>query len=287
MDDRRFDALTRALAQGSSRRTALKGLIGGLVGGIAVTTGTGRAGAGVVEECDCPVVACQSVRCEGESCIYEDNCEDACTQCNTSTGVCDPKICGPCEACSRGVCFDTCGDGGKCCDDLCVPECCTDQDCPSYEDQCGTNYCIDGVCDPRNNCTTSQRCCGFGTSGAYCADECCSDQDCPGCEICNISGICEETECCGDSDCVSVCGDCVEGTCVPRCTGDDYCCAYANDCRAPGDCCTDDDCPCGGACSDGTCYPQPPCPEGEECCGDECVPLGQCVHLCLPEGRPL
>ena len=45
MDDRRFDALTRALARGSSRRTALKGLVGGLLGGAVMTTRLDRAGA--------------------------------------------------------------------------------------------------------------------------------------------------------------------------------------------------------------------------------------------------
>ena len=32
-----------------------------------------------------------------------------------------------------------------------------------------------------------------------------------------------------------------------RCTTGEYCCAFANDCRAPGECCTDSECPCGGA----------------------------------------
>jgi hypothetical protein len=35
MDDRRFDALTRALGQRGSRRTGLKGLLG--LGGVAAT----------------------------------------------------------------------------------------------------------------------------------------------------------------------------------------------------------------------------------------------------------
>ena len=62
MDDRRFDALTRALAHGSSRRTALKGLFGGVIGGVALTTRLDRAGAGVEMPCDPP---CAGICCNG------------------------------------------------------------------------------------------------------------------------------------------------------------------------------------------------------------------------------
>ena len=189
------------------------------------------------------------------------------------------------QACSRGACSrQPAVVGERCCDDICQAQCCTSADCPSYEEQCGTNNCVGGECIPTPNCTVEQRCCGYDTPGAYCADECCSDAECPGCEICNGAGICEETECCGDSDCASVCGECVEGTCVPRCDTREICCSSRNECLNPGQCCSDDECPCGGSCSEGTCYPQPPCPEGQECCADECVPLGQCSQLCLPEG---
>ncbi len=227
MDDRSFDALTRALARGSSRRTALKALFGGVVGGVALTTRLDHAGA----------------------------------------QACDP----PCP--------------GICCNGECAPQCCSAADCdPFAEDECRITICDEtGHCASIAECLEGQRCCNLGTPEHYCAN-CCSDEECPGCEICNLTGICEQPECCGDSDCVSVCGECVEGTCFSRCTTAEYCCAFANDCRSPGECCTDDECPC-GFCIDGVCLPEPPCLENEECCGDECVPLGECAHLCLPEGE--
>jgi hypothetical protein len=226
MDDRQFDALTRALARGSSRRTALKGLLGALVGGVALTTRLDKAGA----------------------------------------QACDP----PCP--------------GICCNGECAPQCCSAVDCdPFAENECRTTICDEtGHCASIAECLEGQQCCNLGTPEHYCA-YCCSDEGCPGCQVCN-AGVCEQPECCGDSDCVSVCGECVEGECITRCTTGEYCCAFANDCRALGECCTDDECPCGGACIDGTCLPQPPCLEGQECCGDECVPLGECAHLCIPEG---
>ena len=39
MDHQRFDALTRSLARGTSRRRLLKGLLGGLAGGAALGSG--------------------------------------------------------------------------------------------------------------------------------------------------------------------------------------------------------------------------------------------------------
>ena len=63
MDDRRFDSLTRALAQGTSRRTLIKGLLG--LGGIAA--------AGVVVRNEGPAEAAvrrtptpTPVRCPGQ-----------------------------------------------------------------------------------------------------------------------------------------------------------------------------------------------------------------------------
>src|SRR5690349_7713647 len=128
MDDQRFDALTRALARGSSRRTALKGLFGGLVGGVAIATRLDQASAGVPDECDCVAVPCKSLTCVSGECVYQDLCTDACTVCNTETGACDPKVCDPCHECSRGVCLNQCEDG-FCCDGVCKEQCCVDSDC--------------------------------------------------------------------------------------------------------------------------------------------------------------
>ncbi len=249
MDDQRFDALTRALARGSSRRTALKGLFLGVVGGVSLTMRQDRAGA--------------------------------------QTECVDSSDCNPCQECIEGECsYPVSYPDGLCCGTegnyYCSPECCSSDNCePIYENQCGISICNgSGYCEGITTCVTGQRCCNSGTPEHYCG-VCCADTECPGCSVC-VNGTCSHPECCGDSDCTSICGECVEGTCVTRCTSVEYCCAFANDCRAPGECCTDDECPCGGSCIDGTCYPQPPCPEGQECCADTCVTSGTCE--CIVSG---
>ena len=45
MDGQRFDNLTKALASGASRRRVLKGLVGGIAGGLAAAFGRHRVGA--------------------------------------------------------------------------------------------------------------------------------------------------------------------------------------------------------------------------------------------------
>ncbi len=51
MDKVKFDALTRAFATGTSRRTAIKGIFGGVIGGVAVATRLDFAGA---QQCRTP-----------------------------------------------------------------------------------------------------------------------------------------------------------------------------------------------------------------------------------------
>src|SRR6478609_4967816 len=119
MDIRKFDDLTRSMASGRSRRTVIKVLFGGVVGGIAIA---GRpaygALAGVAEtECmndgDCEVGMCCAGVCRDiECCIDNPDPNSTCPE-GTSCfeGVCDPVLgcgsddqCAGDEICCEGVC---------------------------------------------------------------------------------------------------------------------------------------------------------------------------------------
>src|SRR5690242_5859203 len=90
MDDRRFDALTRAMAQGSSRRTAIKGLLGGVLGGATLGRTLMPASAQPVCEIDA-------------------DCPEPCSVC--VQGQCVPICDGPDVIC----CDDICYNGNSCC----------------------------------------------------------------------------------------------------------------------------------------------------------------------------
>src|SRR5690348_14714197 len=85
MDDRRFDAWTRSLASGLSRRKVLKGLIGGAVLGGAAATGLDEVAAQ-----GCPD---GQFLCNDTCCPNANNCcggETCCPpgQCNQTVGAC-------------------------------------------------------------------------------------------------------------------------------------------------------------------------------------------------------
>ena len=96
MDDQRFDALTRAFARGTSRRTAIKGLFGGVIGGVALTARLNNAGAQTpcetADDCILPD-ACTRATCEdteaGGLCAYEGGCDEGlCLECDNGTSEC-------------------------------------------------------------------------------------------------------------------------------------------------------------------------------------------------------
>jgi len=268
MDKLKFDALTRAFATGTSRRTAIKGLFGGAAAVAVATTRLDRAGAQgysctpatVLDDCplsdECSWATCEA---DGEAyfCVYHGGCGNghccngACQEC------CDSSDCGGCEVCNSGVCEYACtgcqecegldgsaqcvdlSSGGVCCDGVWYEggQCCYTGDCILPDATfCSSVICQDHLCTVVPECPDDQQCCGYGAEGAYCA-ECCSDSDC------YIAGPCST---------------CEEGWCTTP------------------ECCSDSDCPDCSYCHQGTCYGE--CSQSQECCHDECVPFDTCCR---------
>ena len=211
MDKQKFDALTRAFATGSSRRTAIKGIFGGAVG-VAVAThpprprrcaGSGRVCAGNGRR---GLSASRRVH-HGPPAwtarvLYSGGCED-CDVCDTLSGTCINQ-CGACEDCAGGQCYSTCSGcescvGGQCvsyCTDcqkcqgqgVCVDlsdgvccggtwigggQCCSTGDCIAPDATfCSSVICDNYICTNVPECPDDQQCCGLGSEGAYCADCC-------------------------------------------------------------------------------------------------------------------
>ncbi len=143
MDDRRFDAFTRALGQRGSRRAALKTLLG--LGGIAAV---GRIAIGDdVQAAPRPTPVSRPPRCPGS----QTPCATGCC-CPSGTQNCggdccptgDYSVC--CDgACCNGICYGEelcCPLGQLVCGGVCLPPgaCCTDFDCTSG--RCLNNACV-------------------------------------------------------------------------------------------------------------------------------------------------
>lgn len=150
MDDRRFDAFTKHLAETPSRRRVLKGLAGGIAGGLLVRLGAAGTAAA---KCAAP-----NVRCRGVCCPAPTN----------GTATCADRTCGI-----------ACNSGYVPCNGACVPgNCCTNADC-AFPDTCGgggvTNVCghiacVNGTCPAGQDCLNDTCSCHF--------NPCASDSDC-------------------------------------------------------------------------------------------------------------
>ena len=173
MDDRRFDSVTRAMANGASRRSVIKALLGlGALAGAgsvlheADAARRGFAGPPILKPTPTPPISdCDGLSCNGDCC---DPDETIC--CN---GFCCNGTCHESQCCPPG--WSWCADVG-CCDGQCIG---------------GTQCCA-------NNAVCNGECCG---DDAYCClkedgskvcrsdGQCCSDAQCDG-GTCDSQGFC-------------------------------------------------------------------------------------------------
>lgn len=254
MDDKRFDAWTRLLAEGHTRRKVLKIFAGGAILGGAAATRLDQATA----QCPERQVLCNDICVDLGSDAA--NCGACATQCSAGL-LCCAGICQEC--CSTDDCepCERCIDGGAC-----QPLDCGD---------CAT--CLDGACVPDSIlCPEGQVACCEGNE-LFCS-ECCDDSDCGSCELCH-QGDCVPCErgslvCCDDI-CVS------DGEC---CVGFGEVCgllevsAASDDWPAQLDCCdglvccdTGNGSVCAACCSDHE------CPRGSICCAGQCRDIECCI----------
>jgi hypothetical protein len=221
MEGRRFDALTRALASGRSRRQLLKVALG--MGGVSLgAAAVASTGDRETEAARRPTPTPRPPVCPGRQVPINGVC--SCPLGNTKCGAeCCPD--GKAECCDGACCYGSCYGEELCCptghvmcEGQCVAECCTSEDCPERSScDSETHLC---VCDP--DCFG--RTCGDDGCGGSCGS-CGQNEDCVECN-CQCIPQCEGREC-GDDSCGGSCGDCEQGLvcsggqcidCVPVCT---------------------------------------------------------------------
>ena len=241
MDDRRFDALVKALARDGSRRSMLKGLLG--LGGAAVAGGALlESGAEAARR---PAPTPKPVKCpgrqtwDGNACVCYSPpapgihvCGPDC--CNGLPG--DPPSTTHSECCDNACCFGTCYG-----EELCCP---TNLDASSglasykvCEDASGSACCeIDQYCCPVDG-------------GMSCSDIPCDEPD--GCDLCESAD-----DCCFINDQFVAC---VDLTVLGNC-----CTAATCELEDLDNCLT-------SACIDFECQQVSTCAPGDICCAGECV----------------
>lgn len=228
MDGARFDTITRRLAAGVSRRTALKGVATGLLAALGLRDGADAQ----VSRAQCGNKTCKNnpARCDdGCVCCVYSNGNSRCRP----PGTCAPGI----ATCAEGEIVDPilgcvpaeCATASDCgADDPCVGYACEAGLCRSTEllpkgSPCGVGQaCVDGACRGRGGCTGSSQCqAGFGFCGG---DEVCTGTVCvasvEGAFVCGDTNGLANTPCSGESS--GECGPgrlCVTGFCGgPVCT---------------------------------------------------------------------
>lgn len=303
MDNRRFDALTKAMAKSANRRGLLKGLFG--LGGAAVAGDV--FGPGDSEAARRPTPTPAPPKCpgnqtwNGSKCV----CPAGLSQCIPNGG---PACCNDVTIAPGAPGYSTCCDNA-CCQGTCYGEerCCATNARPGGLDPtnriCHTT--LGDVCCPyRDVCCLVDGCCEtVCTSGASGVDSCCpvedfcpggsesADRCCTGATICCDGGtdhnacvdLSQPAQCCIDSDCdtpPSGSTHCVVGTCV------DHICRYT-DCNAATEVCCPDNagvyaCRVGDEC----CLTSETCADTcEACVGFVCVDDPN-TFPCGPENDP-
>ena len=229
--------------------------------------------------------SCQAGQCEivcGDGLCAGDledycNCSEDCPA-STCTGCCAGT------KCKTGDTLESCGSGGKACEECTGGEVCEAGDCTcTVEDykecaggdvywfdscgvqgeqfaKCGNHACADTACQPPS------------CPDAFCnGDEtqCTCKEDCGGCTGCCSGTVCEggtaPAQCgqngAGCQDCTADAGSCIDQQCQCAC-GDGMCCAEEDCASCPGDC--------------GDCCGNELCDNGEtyETCEEDCVTEG-------------
>ena len=260
-----FDDLSRALAETTSRRTALRLLAATAAGGILSAVGATSAAAAckrVGRSCFADTECCTG-RCSPETLecckVFGKNCS-ANAQC--CTGICRRGKCA-CKATGRSCTRDL-----QCCSLNCSGGTCAEgQGCSPTQAECGTGCCAetDQCCytEPEDNwcCQAGEACCQDRAGNRQCCDpdtEFCFYGE-VGCMSRNLS--CDPEEVCaagGQKGCHLGC------SCVPTTHGIAFCAEKPPQCADVQSCETNADCPAGSHCG-------PIQSLANICCGLKCV----------------
>ena len=154
MDERRFDALTKALVGAKpSRREALRRLAGGALatvfGGVALEGASAQVGT--------------EARTCGQRCDLDSQC-NAGLQCGAASEECFaiPNSRDNCSGngdCTRN--FETCNNNGRCVNTVApsdCDECSRNGDCEEAGRVCSNGRCIVAECTDNSDCSRRKRC---------------------------------------------------------------------------------------------------------------------------------
>jgi len=207
-----FDELAKALAEGVSRREALRRIGGGLAGALFVSLGWTRVAWGDTR------AACKSL-CGGMG-KNGKQCMDVCLSCPSATSVCGPAgaktCCGGGHVCISGTC--QCPSGTAVCGGNCVDTTSDRNNCGGCGTQCSTyEVCNSGVCA----CTKTVCLSDFGSTTYVCVDTDTDPRNCGGCAWGGGTGMLCASGVCVGGQCVcqqgwSACGP---GCCPPQLNG--------------------------------------------------------------------
>jgi len=145
MDGQRFDALTRSLVDGTTRRRVLRTVGGTLIGGIVAAIGSRE----VVAKATCRA---DGNRCSrGDQCCGGGCCVGVCTSLYRDSGNCGAcgHACAADQICASNRCCAapnaTCTTDTECCGFSCVDGRC----CAPSGSECSSLYdCCSGTCEP-------------------------------------------------------------------------------------------------------------------------------------------
>lgn len=273
-----LDTIARGLAQGMSRREALRK--GGAAFAAAVAMSPADAWAKATGTCPHHRVRCHGTCCPaGEVCIHPRHGKPHCG-CPRGTTRCRGKcVHTKTDAHNCGKCGHRCPTGEACHNGKCV--------CGPGKVNCG-GKCVELTADP-HNCGACGHACA---AGMVCSRGTCA-QTCPE-GTTNCGGGCvtvaDDPNHCGTCGHICAAGTvCASGTCVTKCPAGTVNCSGAcvttatdpANCGACGQVCTG-----ALACYKGTCTT---CPSGTANCGGRCINTstdpancGACGHSCAP-----
>jgi hypothetical protein len=303
MDAGRFDALTRALSAGGSRRAGLATLLGGALGLLGLAPAAGRRARPRRQGQERRRRVSAQGPC-GDGSAKDNTCRRH-RQC--CTGYCRQKKNKEVGRCRCKKLGKSCREDRNCCAQLGQPMTCRNGACqavqmsppPPQPGQTCAETCA-GCCNGSGQCQngTSATACGSGgvdcdscVDGEVCCGgvcrtglSCCDAGSCPSCQTCTTDGVCVATTgaSCGS---VPACNRCsAAGTCEPVNEG-----GFCDD----GDVCTNSTSCQGGSCV-GTpiancCTSEAQCDDGDPCTTNTCNTSNRCASTridacCLPVG---
>lgn len=192
MDHQRFDALTVALASGTSRRRVLRALAAGAIAGLGLRRGAGASSALAQGACPAGQTSC------GVDLVV---CADLASDLN-HCGACN-NVCVNGSSCAAGTCIvNPCDPGLTNCEYGCTDLATDPYNCGWCSNLCPLRVCTAGSCDAvtQSDCPAGLINCGFDgvVDIPICVDLVSDPNHCGSCFNVCASGFCEARTCVGE-----------------------------------------------------------------------------------------